>query len=252
MNDGCSAPALYTLACPALCGHTPLGTSQITLPLPYMVRSLRPCPIWFDLLRPLWTCPFGRVRSIHPCLNGLNSVIFCGHAPPTALPNLCPGPSMGRAGRDRPLSVPGGPPQQLIDNHTRVDKYFVVSGENSSELHVQNLHLEQDPGKYSCEATNSEGHGSAMIELRVRKHLAALWPFLGIVAEVLVLVTIIFVYEKRQKKDDQVDGEAPTNPLGGAPLSVRGCWDPGQLPHVPGWRRLWRQTLAMDWVACPW
>ncbi|XP_049644702.1 basigin [Suncus etruscus] len=97
--------------------------------------------------------------------------------------------------------------QQLIDNHTRADKYFVVFGENSSELHVQNLHLEEDPGKYSCEATNSEGQSSAMIELRVRKHLAALWPFLGIVAEVLVLVTIIFVYEKRQKKDDQVDDE---------------------------------------------
>lgn len=176
--------------------------------------------------------------------------------PPTALPRLALARAPPWAGRDLTPSVPGDPPQQLIDNQTRVDKYFVVSGENSSELHVQNLHLEQDPGKYSCEATNSEGHDSATIELRVRKHLAALWPFLGIVAEVLVLVTIIFVYEKRQKKDDQVDGEVPTNPPGGAPLSVRGCWDPGRLPNVPGWQRLWRQHLGdglggLPVVTCP-
>lgn len=31
--------------------------------------------------------------------------------------------------------------------------------------------------------------------------LAALWPFLGIVAEVVVLCTIIFIYEKKRNKD---------------------------------------------------
>jgi len=30
--------------------------------------------------------------------------------------------------------------------------------------------------------------------------LAALWPFLGICAEVLILCTIIFIYEKRRNK----------------------------------------------------
>ncbi|XP_055968849.1 LOW QUALITY PROTEIN: basigin [Sorex fumeus] len=97
--------------------------------------------------------------------------------------------------------------QQLIDNHTHADKYFVVSGESYSKLHVQNLHVEEDPGKYSCEAQNDLGRDSEVIVLRVRKHLAALWPFLGIVAEVLVLVTIIFIYEKRQKKGENLDDE---------------------------------------------
>ena len=43
--------------------------------------------------------------------------------------------------------------------------------------------------------------------MRVRNRFAALWPFLGIVAEVLVLVTIIFIYEKRRKPDEVLDGE---------------------------------------------
>lgn len=47
------------------------------------------------------------------------------------------------------------------------------------------------------------------MNLRVRSRLAALWPFLGIVAEVLVLVTIIFIYEKRRKPDEIPDGKRP-------------------------------------------
>jgi hypothetical protein len=35
--------------------------------------------------------------------------------------------------------------------------------------------------------------------------LAALWPFLGIVAEVVILCTIIFIYEKKRNKDASVD-----------------------------------------------
>ena len=41
----------------------------------------------------------------------------------------------------------------------------------------------------------------------VADKLAALWPFLGIVAEVAILVTIIFLYEKRRaKKEAEEDG----------------------------------------------
>jgi basigin len=43
--------------------------------------------------------------------------------------------------------------------------------------------------------------------VRVHSRLAALWPFLGIVAEVLVLLTIIFMCEKRQKPSEELDGE---------------------------------------------
>uniref|UniRef100_G1QIS4 Basigin n=1 Tax=Nomascus leucogenys TaxID=61853 RepID=G1QIS4_NOMLE len=93
---------------------------------------------------------------------------------------------------------------QLIGNQSR---FFVSSSQGRSELHIENLNMEADPGQYRCNGTSSEGTDEAVITLRVRSHLAALWPFLGIVAEVLVLVTIIFIYEKRRKPEDVLDGE---------------------------------------------
>ena len=36
--------------------------------------------------------------------------------------------------------------------------------------------------------------------IRVKDRLAALWPFLGIVGEVTLLIGIIFLYEKKSKK----------------------------------------------------
>lgn len=53
---------------------------------------------------------------------------------------------------------------------------------------------------------NEIGTAIDTIHLRVRSRWAALWPFLGIVAEVIILVTIIFIYEKRRKPDEINDG----------------------------------------------
>ncbi|KFQ40707.1 Basigin, partial [Mesitornis unicolor] len=92
-------------------------------------------------------------------------------------------------------------------------RYIIKSGDNKTELRILKLNTEEDAGDYHCNATNSFGLGSATVNLRVRSRLAALWPFLGIVAEVLVLVTIIFIYEKRRKPDEVLDdddgGSAP-------------------------------------------
>ncbi|KGL83585.1 Basigin, partial [Tinamus guttatus] len=92
-------------------------------------------------------------------------------------------------------------------------RYIIKSGDNKTELRILKLNIEEDTGDYHCNATNAFGFGGAVVNLRVRSRLAALWPFLGIVAEVLVLVTIIFIYEKRRKPDEVLDdddgGSAP-------------------------------------------
>ncbi|NXQ03954.1 BASI protein, partial [Vidua macroura] len=101
--------------------------------------------------------------------------------------------------------------QGRLDNAS--GRYIIKSSGNKTELRILKLDIEQDTGDYFCNGTNSLGTGDATVNLRVRSRLAALWPFLGIVAEVLVLVTIIFIYEKRRKPDEVPDdddgGSAP-------------------------------------------
>ncbi|KFW10464.1 Basigin, partial [Eurypyga helias] len=101
--------------------------------------------------------------------------------------------------------------QEAITNGS--GRYIIKSSGNKTELRILKLNIEEDTGDYHCNATNDAGTGGATVNLRVRSRLAALWPFLGIVAEVLVLVTIIFIYEKRRKPDEVLDdddgGSAP-------------------------------------------
>ncbi|XP_077188048.1 basigin isoform X2 [Paroedura picta] len=92
-------------------------------------------------------------------------------------------------------------------------RFFIKSDVNKTELRIMSLDIEKDPGEYRCNGTNEMGEDSAVVSLRVRSRLAALWPFLGIVAEVLVLVTIIFIYEKRRKPDEVPDDDGGTAPL---------------------------------------
>jgi hypothetical protein len=65
-----------------------------------------------------------------------------------------------------------------------------------------------DRGVFFCIGTNdlmrdrkidaAQSHGM----VRVKDKYAPLWPFLGITAEVLILCTIILIYEKRRNKTD--------------------------------------------------
>lgn len=107
--------------------------------------------------------------------------------------------------------------EQNIANDTE-GKYVVISTPERTELTISNLKMDDDAGTYVCNATNSQGSTRETISLRVRSRMAALWPFLGIVVEVIVLVTIIFIYEKRRKPDQTLDEDDP----GAAPLKGSG------------------------------
>uniref|UniRef100_H0XVR7 Basigin n=1 Tax=Otolemur garnettii TaxID=30611 RepID=H0XVR7_OTOGA len=110
-----------------------------------------------------------------------------------------------------------GSEDQVIVNGSQ-SRFFVSSLEAKTELRIINLDMNSDPGKYVCNGSSSAGSDHAEITLRVRSRLAALWPFLGIVAEVLVLVTIIFIYEKRRKPEEILDDDD----AGSAPLKSSG------------------------------
>lgn len=96
---------------------------------------------------------------------------------------------------------------QDIDNST--GRFLITNRDNYTELNILNLDINTDPGRYECNATNVIGNNAETTILRVRSHLAPLWPFLGVLAEIIILVVIIVVYEKRKTPDDIIDGKKP-------------------------------------------
>jgi hypothetical protein len=72
-----------------------------------------------------------------------------------------------------------------------------------------------DRGYYTCIGTSS-AMGKEQIKsesfIRVKDKLAALWPFIGICAEVFVLCAIILIYEKRRNKTDLDESDTDQSP----------------------------------------
>uniref|UniRef100_T1ILJ3 Ig-like domain-containing protein n=1 Tax=Strigamia maritima TaxID=126957 RepID=T1ILJ3_STRMM len=93
-------------------------------------------------------------------------------------------------------------------NNTR---YTIEGNQTTSYLNINELE-ENDRANYSCIAISRTGETSESIFVRVKDKLAALWPFLGIIAEVAVLCTIIFIYEKRRAKREFDESDTDQSP----------------------------------------
>ncbi|XP_016932696.3 uncharacterized protein Bsg isoform X1 [Drosophila suzukii] len=95
---------------------------------------------------------------------------------------------------------------------TNATDRFILKQENGVQnaiLTLDNVTLD-DRGEYKCigrnaandYGVNTTAPASDFTTVRVKGKFAALWPFLGICAEVLILCIIILIYEKRRNKSE--------------------------------------------------
>lgn len=76
--------------------------------------------------------------------------------------------------------------------------YKILINGNETKLTVLNL-TEEDSGKYMCSAEFDIKPSESYVELKVMSYTEPLKPFMAIVLEVIVLVTLILLWEKFNK-----------------------------------------------------
>ncbi|KFW03980.1 Embigin, partial [Fulmarus glacialis] len=96
-----------------------------------------------------------------------------------------------------------GSEQIAINDSLLADKY-VINRISASVTHLKILKLtKEDDGVYWCEAAFELGKSKGQLKLKVLSLMVPLKPFLAIVAEVVILVTIVFLYEIYSKKKEK-------------------------------------------------
>uniref|UniRef100_A0A8C6YN01 Embigin n=1 Tax=Nothoprocta perdicaria TaxID=30464 RepID=A0A8C6YN01_NOTPE len=96
-----------------------------------------------------------------------------------------------------------GSEQFAINNSLLSDKYVIDQvPSNTTHLKILNL-IKEDDGTYWCEAVFNLGKSRGKLKLKVLTFMVPLKPFLAILAEVVILVAIIFLYEVYSKKKEK-------------------------------------------------
>lgn len=101
---------------------------------------------------------------------------------------------------------------QVQEDNERI-KLEPYNGVEDALLVIEKAKL-SDRGYYTCIGSNlwmDEPNKSESF-VRVKDKLAALWPFLGICAEVFLLCAIILIYEKRRNKTDLDESDTDQSP----------------------------------------
>ncbi|GIX88992.1 hypothetical protein CEXT_679871 [Caerostris extrusa] len=101
--------------------------------------------------------------------------------------------------------------QEVYDGDKRV-KLEDHDGLKRGKLLIDEADFD-DRNHYTCEAYNQLDSVNTTVFIRVKGKLAALWPFLGICAEVAILCSIIFVYERRRSMNqpDETETDLPAD-----------------------------------------
>ncbi|XP_010076897.1 PREDICTED: embigin, partial [Pterocles gutturalis] len=99
--------------------------------------------------------------------------------------------------------------KQIAINDTLLPDKYVITRISANVTHLKILKLtKEDDGVYCCEAAFELGKSQGKTKLKVLSLMAPLRPFLAVVAEVVILVTIIFIYEMYSKKKEKyAEGE---------------------------------------------
>ena len=90
-------------------------------------------------------------------------------------------------------------------------------GLNNAVLNLEEIRMD-DRGNVTCIGFYNLGDSNVMhydiasTLLRVKDRLAALWPFLGICAEVFVLCAIILVYERKRNQTELEESDTDQSP----------------------------------------
>ncbi|NXC72722.1 EMB protein, partial [Anhinga anhinga] len=96
-----------------------------------------------------------------------------------------------------------GSEQIAINDSLLADKYS-INRMSANVTHLKILKLtKEDDGVYWCEAAFELGKSKGKLKLKVLSLMVPLKPFLAIVAEVVVLVTVVFLYEMYSKKKEK-------------------------------------------------